>query len=66
MIGIDLGGSNLRAAVIGGATHLAPWRRTDITLSDVDTAAAAGEDWALGLWGETATLLAVTAYLAAR
>jgi glucokinase len=32
---------------------------TDITLSDVDTAAAAGEDWALGLWRETATLLAV-------
>ena len=33
--------------------------RTDITLSDVDTAAAAGEDWALRLWTETATLLAV-------
>jgi glucokinase len=33
--------------------------RSDITLSDVDTAAAAGEDWALGLWTETATLLAV-------
>ena len=33
--------------------------RTDITLSDVDTAAAAGEEWALGLWVETATLLAV-------
>jgi glucokinase len=34
--------------------------RTNITLSDVDTAAAAGEDWALTLWTETATLLAVT------
>ena len=34
--------------------------RTNITLSDVDTAAAAGEDWALALWTETATLLAVT------
>jgi len=34
--------------------------RSDITLSDVDTAAAAGEDWALTLWTETATLLAVT------
>lgn len=33
--------------------------RSDITLSDVDTAAAAGEDWALDLWTETATLLAV-------
>jgi glucokinase len=33
--------------------------KSDITLSDVDTAAANGEDWALGLWTETATLLAV-------
>jgi glucokinase len=33
--------------------------KSDITLSDVDTAAAAGEEWALTLWTETATLLAV-------
>jgi glucokinase len=33
--------------------------RSDITLSDVDTAAAAGEDWAVDLWTETSTLLAV-------
>lgn len=34
-------------------------KRTDLTLSDVDTAAAAGEDWALMLWTETATLLSI-------
>lgn len=34
-------------------------KRTDLTLSDVDAAAAAGEEWALLLWTETATLLSI-------